>query len=225
MAARVAVVACLVASTASATSSAPPLTTCGTGAACHAFAWVSPTSAFMYDLCPLCQPAVDYTFAVPSTNLTFVLNVLGNVSAECLPQLYEARPSGAGVVFFGPVPECTPPGACTDAAGQPACCTANCEVIGLLPGSVTPLDAANPATGGVLIEYGGVSSSPSDPFQCPYDPKTGLSQRTLRMELECDPKAPSLAGLSVEEASTCVYKATGRAAAACGMPFTPPPAV
>lgn len=193
---------------------------------CRQYEYVNSTTAYKYMLCGLCQsPGNEYNYTDANNN-TYVFNVGGDVSANCINPWPNAAARGTAIQFFGDLnpPPCSDPPSCRGPDGQPACCTRPCELLGELAPTFSLLDPSNPATGGVSHAYVGGATPVSDPFPCPFNPVTGaLITRSFTINLLCDPdgKTNDIDIMNVSETSPCTYAMWGSTKAACGEEFSP----
>lgn len=155
----------------------------------------------------------------------YKFNVCGLTQAECNPPGYTSSYRyGSAIQFFGTRPPCNTSDpatmTCKDINGNPACCTEDCEVLGVGTPMWSVVNPVNPATGGVRITYSGVDPSYNDPFPlCPYDPVRQGHFRDISFELHCDPGIPASEYVVIgqaQEVTPCNYTITLRTKAACG---------
>lgn len=193
-------------------------------------------NSWSFDLCQLCRdPGSEYSWT-DTLNHTFYYNfgapVVGlNDSLRCTPPWHVYQSHGLFTQFWTDAPVCPTP-SCVDPDTQKAvCCTGDCFVLGggevagvggtpLAPMPLSLIDASNPATGGISMQYAGLSN-PADPFQCANNPKTGcVTVRTVTMNVYCDPEGsptsdPTFLGIS--EPTQCQYLLELKHKLACGV--------
>lgn len=159
----------------------------------------------------------EYSFAIPDRNTSYSLNVCGYSSALCAPYQYQVQSNwGAATMFWG-------------APGQPDTncslinngtivpCTMNCEVLAAGAPVWNLLDATNGKSGGVALQYWGLTRLSFDPFSCPVTKGGTEMAMGVYFNIACDPAAKELVISTVEEASPCTYTVVAAAAAACGV--------
>lgn len=159
-----------------------------------------------------------------SSNRTYHFNVCGNSPQACLPKSYTSRYQfGAAVQIFSEKPYCNtsePATLCTNVfTNATACCTGDCEVLGVGTPIWTLIDPNNPATGGVSLKHTGVGAMNDDPNRCPADPETGdQRKRSVTITMFCNAALPAgrLGILDAYEQSPCEYVIETQSAAACG---------
>ena len=69
---------------------------------------------------------------------------------------------GVTVQMWGATPPCGNPPGCKDKQGKPACCTADCQVLGVGAPEWSLIDPSNPETGGVRAHFTGIPASACD---------------------------------------------------------------
>ena len=124
---------------------------------------------------------------------------------------------GVAVQTWGAVPSCSPAN-CTSLSGKRACCTADCQVLGVGAPTWSLVDSANPSTGGVRAKYDGTRPTADDPFWCTFDPATGSQhRRQVSYVFQCDPQAEKVVVVGAFQNTTvdCHYELVFRTAQAC----------
>jgi len=127
------------------------------------------------------------------------------------------------VQTWGPTPRCnhTAP-ACADLhTNEPACCTANCQVLGTGVPQYNLTDPSNPQTGGVQVTFEGATPAHDDPFWCQFNPVTGAQyKRQVTYKFHCDPSVTGVevVGASQNRTNDCVYTLEFKTSRACGQP-------
>ena len=109
---------------------------------------------------------------------------------QCAPADWRpTKKTGVAVQYWGDAPACNhtaPP--CKDYLGRPACCSSQCEVLGVGLPQWQLREPQNPQYGGISVTFRGVAPSDTDTHMCPWDPKTGAErQRTVIYNVSCDP--------------------------------------
>ena len=198
---------------------------------------------YEFDFSPLCRPGgwlfTNSTEAVPKR---YSFNINGLAADTCIPYCdplvnaaclavvnttYNRYPYSPAIQFVNAsqTPEdCVANGPrCFDRVqGQPVCCTAPCESLGIGTPIWSLLDSTDPSSGGVGLSFFGVVPEKADPYgpNCGINNATGSRERDVLIELHCDRSVdPVATGLVVDyayEASTCHYVISARTAAACG---------
>jgi hypothetical protein len=177
------------------------------------FAYSDYGITYKYDFDGLCHDT-DYEVTHPGTGQTFKFNICGTASFECLPRWSNVYQYGVAVQYFGDAPDAN----CTDPhTGAEKPCTPDCQVLGV---GQPLIDILNPdlPDSGVIIKHVGVPPSADDPYECPFDPKTGAQKpRSISYHLSCDESVPALelANIVVNETSQCQYDIYADTAAAC----------
>ena len=202
---------------------------------CHVFdraVWVDSVIGCVL-ASPLCQDedSADYQFD-DGLGHTYFANICGNSKQRCLPPGWlPTFEMGVAVQFFGDTPPCNylDPSTlnCIEKVGQmPACCTSDCQVLGVGNPTFSPMPGLGPgpngpqtAPPGVIITYDGSPPDDGDPFWCPWNPSTGQQYpRQVSMYLSCDysvdgPAAPLVAVQNSTEDCQYVWLARARAVA------------
>lgn len=170
-----------------------------------------------FDLTPLCGTQLT---ATDDEMHTYATAICANSDQSCLPATWQnTYTHGVAIQFWGSKPTCGTPPACKDNEGNPACCTRDCQVLGVAPatkwGVVNP---ENPGTGGIYVEYTGAAASDSDPFWCTFNPTTGAQyERRVRHVFQCAPEVETVEVVSASQNSTndCRYTITFASSYAC----------
>jgi hypothetical protein len=114
---------------------------------------------FSFDLRPLCYAGASY-FVADNGGHNYSFSICGTSTYQCLPPWPDVYTTGVAVQYFGDVPVCnTSAPACRDYFGNPACCTADCQVLGVGPPLWQLQNPSNPETGGILVTHRGVPPS------------------------------------------------------------------
>lgn len=177
-----------------------------------------PISGANYDFISLCSTAsydpLLYPYQLTVGDKTYVWNICGTAPTQCIPTWRVVANQGNAVqVFNDGSPSNT--STCTDVYGNPAACTANCELLAVGPPSITLYDPNNSGAG-VNITHYGVRTLPGSDFPCDgIDPATGFApKRTATQVLLCDPDSDFRIGW-VREFSTCQYEIVMYTSKAC----------
>jgi hypothetical protein len=167
---------------------------------------------YSYDFSSLCA-SKDYITS-DTTGHEYYSNICGDAHQNCLPESWENHYEyGVTVQMWGGEPTCDPADPATMkckhlGTGDPACCTKDCQVVGVKKPYWNIASNNNPATGGVDCTFRGESPSETDPFWCPFDPSTGAQyERKVTYHFKCNPSVEIKSINAAENATNkCHYK-------------------
>ena len=153
---------------------------------------------------------------------SFALNVCGNTAATCTPA-YGVRANFGGLVVSWAGGAAPPAGtACTWANGTAAPCSAPCRTLGEGAPMWSLADAANGATGGLVMALQGELVSADEPAaypRCGWDVNGDPLFPSVTAVIACDAAVATLKIDTVNASATdaaCSYVVVARASAACG---------
>lgn len=173
------------------------------------------STEYNFDFSSLCS-GTDYTLKDQAEH-TYKANICGYAKAPCLPATWDnTYEFGVAVQFWGATPSCQTKD-CTS-NGAAACCTQDCQVLGVGNPTWSLLDPTNPKTGGVKAMYTGAAATDSDPFWCTFDPATGAQYpREAHFNFHCDWSVSGVVPVTAVQNSTndCRYMLEFNTAHAC----------
>lgn len=186
--------------------------TCFPSSSCEYGATDKAGHYYQYSLGGLCT-AEGYKASNP-THQNYVLNICGIAPSPCLPATWTTKYEyGVAVQSWGATPNAT----CKTPSGNPARCTADCNVLGVGAPDFSLIDASD-ASKGVQLRYSAGTPSLSDPFWCPFNPATGKQySRNITYVISCNPNVHGAKLVSVTQSNTndCEYTADFESNAAC----------
>lgn len=172
---------------------------------------------WFFDLSSLCS-STDYLLQDTQQHI-YNVNVCGYANGNCLPATWdETFEYGVAIQAWGALPDCTQV-QCQHKSGGEACCTKDCEVIGVGEPTWGVMNATNVATGGIIAHFKGAAPAETDPYWCDFNPETGTQfERQVTYFFHCDPLQHAPLPLYAEQNITndCHYGVHFLTDKACG---------